>query len=72
MGNITRGDTVKIKSDAKAVMKPGSLAEVIGIRQVENATQEKEFGIPLGATILYLEFKDGTAIEVPEEWVELK
>lgn len=69
--HFTWGDTVRVKVDAAAAARPGALAEVVGIREVENHDQSNQFwGAPLGTTIYLVEFGDGSAIEVPEGMLE--
>ncbi len=71
MDRPTWGDTVRIKSEAPPGMQPGSVAAVCGIREVENDEQSKQFGRPIGATVLLIEFGDGRAVEIPEDLVEV-
>ncbi|MDQ3368024.1 MAG: hypothetical protein M3680_21575 [Myxococcota bacterium] len=69
MTSITWGDTVRIKTDANVAMRPGSVAAVCGMRQVENELQAIEFNVPVGTTLFLVEFGDGVALEIPETFV---
>ena len=71
MGTATWGDTVRIKQNASPEMRPGTLAAVCGIREVESTDQSEQFDCAIG-TILYLvEFGDGESVEIPENFVEV-
>lgn len=65
------GDTVRIKDSASPTMRPGSLAAVCGMREVETAEQAKQFGSAIGTTLYLVEFGDGSSLEIPEEYVEV-
>ena len=71
MSEPTWGDTVRVKSNADPEMRPGGLAAVCGIRQVETAEQERLFGCPVGTTLYLVEFGDGSELEVPGVWIEV-
>lgn len=66
----TWGDTVRVRFCAPMSMRPGALAEVVGIRSVETLEQAAEFGVPVHTKIYLVEFGDGEAIELPEFWIE--
>lgn len=72
MKRPTWGDSVRVRSQAASAQRPGAWAAVCGIRQVENDEQSREFCRPVGATVLLVEFTDGSAIEIPEDLVELE
>ncbi len=71
MSAPTWGDEVKIKKSAAAAQRPGAFASVCGMRQVETAEQAQQFGCAVGATLLTVEFSDGSSIEIPEVLVEV-
>jgi hypothetical protein len=71
MRSPTWGDTVRIKNDASQAMRPGSLAAVCGMREVETVEQAKQFGCAIGTTLYLIEFGDGSSIEVPEAFLEV-
>jgi len=66
------GDTVRVSDAAPSEYRPGCLAEVCGIRQVNpnDAGAESRLGLKSGQFIYLIEFPDGDAIEVPETLVE--
>ncbi len=67
---ISWGDTVRVRSGAPAAARPGSLAEVVGIREVEDAKQAHHFGTIIGAKLFLVEFGDGASVEIPEAGLE--
>ena len=70
MSRYTWGDTVRVKVGASPEMRPGHLAAVCGIRDLENPDQAKQFSRPIGTTLYLVEFGDGSSIEIPEDSVE--
>ena len=66
----TWGDTVRISQLAPAPLRPGALAAVVGIREIETEGQVEEFTSPLGTRLYLVEFGDGDSLEVPEKWIE--
>lgn len=60
------GDTVRIKDGAPPVMRPGRLAAVCGMREVEIAEQASQFGCVIGTVLYLVEFGDGSSVEIPE------
>jgi YD repeat-containing protein len=64
------GDTVRVKAGAQPERRPGAIAEVVGIREIEAAEQARQFDAPIGSTLYLIEFGDGTSIEIPKAWVE--
>lgn len=71
MPDATWGDTVRVKAIAPVSMRPGAIAAVVGIRDVETPTQATQFETPIGSKIYAIEFSDGDAIELAEMWIEL-
>lgn len=70
MPEIKWGDTVRIRMGASAAMRPGALAEVVGIRTVENAPQARQFGAEVGTRVYVIEFGDGESVELAGVWLE--
>ena len=70
MFNITWGDLVRVKEDAPASMRPGSVAEVVGIREIETHEQARQFGAAIGGKVYLIEFGNGDAVEVPASTIE--
>jgi hypothetical protein len=67
---FTWEDTVRIMAQAPAEARPGSIAEVCGIREIETSDQAKEFAAPIGTKLYLIEFGDGESIEIKEGWLE--
>jgi hypothetical protein len=70
MADFTWGDTVRVKAGAQPARRPGAIAEVVGIRDIEAADQAREFEAPIGSKLYLIEFGDGTSHEIPEAWIE--
>lgn len=71
MTEPTWGDTVRIKSSATPEQRPGVIASVCGLREVETEEQARQFGCPVGTTLYLVEYGDGVAVELPASIVEL-
>jgi hypothetical protein len=71
MRSPTWGDTVRIKTGALPLMRPGGLAAVCGIRTIETVEQAEQFSRPIGTALYLVEFDDGTSVEVPESLLEV-
>lgn len=71
MHGATWGDAVRVKASAPVSMRPGAIAAVVGIRDVETPAQATQFETPIGSKIYVIEFSDGDAIELAGMWVEL-
>jgi hypothetical protein len=67
---FTWGDTVRVKLGAPPDARPGALAEVVGVRTVENDAQTREFAAPVGTQICLIEFGDGESAELAELLLE--
>jgi hypothetical protein len=70
MPRFTWGDSVRVKVGAPPAMRPGALAAVCAITEIENDTQAKKYGAPIGSKLYLIEFGDGTSLEIPEAWIE--
>ena len=70
MPETTWGDTVRVKVSAPATMRPGAIAEIVGIREVETEEQALQFQARIGSKIYLIEFGDGDATELGEAWIE--
>ncbi len=55
---------------AQPERRPGELAEVVGIREIESDTQAREFEAAIGSKVYLIEFGDGVSIEIPEGLIE--
>jgi hypothetical protein len=71
MSYFTYGDSVQVKTEAPRSMRPGALAAICGISEVENEVQAKEYGVPVGSTVYLVEFGDGASVEIPEILIEV-
>ena len=69
MSRPTWGDTVQIKDHVSQPMRPGSLASICGMRELETAEQAEQFGCGIGTTVYLVEFSDGTSMELAEDFV---
>ena len=65
------GDTVQVKAAASPELRPGQLAAVCGMREVDTADQAIQVGRPIGTTVYLVEFGDGHAVELPEDCVDV-
>ena len=70
MSDLKWGDTVYLKSGRLTGNRVGSIAEIVGIREIENVKQSEQFSAPLGSRVYLVEFGDGSSLEVPEGVVE--
>ena len=70
MSDFTWGDTVRVNEAAEPMRRPGSLAEVVGLREIEDETQARCFGAAIGTKLYLIEFGDGVSIEIPEAWIK--
>ena len=66
----TWGDTVQVKVNAPMSMRPGAIAAVVGIREVETPEQVLQFEAPVGSKVYLIEFGNGDAIEISEAWID--
>ena len=70
MADFTWGDTVRVKAGAQPARRPGAIAEVVGVREIEVEAQARQFEAPIGSKLYLIEFGDGTSVEIPETWIE--
>lgn len=71
MSTPTWGDTVRLEKGAPKESRPGALAAVCGMREVETPEQSEQLGCAIGTTLYLVELGDGASVEVPEELVEV-
>lgn len=67
---FTWGDLVRVSEDAESTMRPGDLADVVAITEINSEVLAKSYGAPLGETVYTVEFGDGSSAEVPERWLD--
>ena len=70
MTELTWGDGVKVRSDAPACYRPAATAAVVGMRAVASGEQAVRYDTPIGTYLYLIEYSDGSAIEIPERWLE--
>lgn len=70
MVRATWGDSGRGKAGAPIAMRPGAVAEVVGIRDVETPEQSDQFQIAIGSKVFLIEFSSGDAMDVAEIWIE--
>jgi len=70
MPAFNRGDTVRVKAGAEPASRPGALAEVVGIREVETEDRARELEAAIGSKLYLIEFGDGTSIEIAQAWLD--
>ncbi|MEM9293415.1 MAG: hypothetical protein AAGD01_17160 [Acidobacteriota bacterium] len=70
MSELTWGDTVQVIAEADVSLRPGSLAEVVGIREITTAMQARDFDSEIGEKVFLIEFGDGYSAEVLSKWIE--
>jgi len=66
----TWGDSVRVVDGAPVRYRPGSDAEVVGLRTVETDRQAESAGDPVGTRQYVIEFADGSSVELAESWLE--
>jgi hypothetical protein len=69
MPSFSWGDTVQVRAEAGAAMRPGAIAGVVGIRVADDEAMARKFEVAIGCKLYLIEFGDGTAVEVPEAWI---
>ena len=70
MAESTWGDTVRVRAGAPVSLRPGALAAVVGIREIETTDQAEQFREAIGTKVYLVEFSDGAAIEISQAWLE--
>ena len=66
------GSTVRIRKIAPKMFRPDELGEIVGITKINSEQLSSSYKLPLGTKVLYVEFSDGTAIEIPEEFIDIQ
>lgn len=59
----TWGDSVRVRDEAPRAYRPGSLAEIVGVRDGGSTADAL-------ASVYIIEFEDGESVEVEGEWLE--
>lgn len=66
------GDTVRVNDDVPPMMRPGCLASVCGMREIETAEQAGQFGCAIGTVVFLVEFGDGSSLEIPGAFLDVE
>lgn len=66
----TVGDTIRVRSDAPEVARPGALASVRRQRTIETREEALIAGAPVGTTLFHLEFSDGESVDLPRSLLD--
>ena len=64
------GDSVKVTESAPSIFNPGTYGSVCGMRDVENEKIANDFFATVGEVLYLIEFSSGSAIEVPEKYLQ--
>jgi len=65
-----RGDTVRVRVDAREAARPGSLASVLGQRTVETSDEAILGRVPVGTTLFHIAFSDGESADLPRSLLD--
>ena len=65
------GDTVLILSNALERYHPGSIGSLCGTRILDDKNQAVFYNVSVGTALWIVEFRDGSSIEVPEQYITL-
>ena len=66
----TWGDFVKIKEISPSKYEPGKLGSICGIWTINSPVTSHEYEMPFGTVMYTIEFEDGNAIEIPEDYLD--
>lgn len=66
---ITWGDAVSVIPSAPPKFRPSDSGSVCGIYALDSADKARKYGGNLGAVMYLVEFPDGDAIEIPDEYL---
>ena len=64
------GETVKVKSLAPVIFRPGEIVSVCGITEVTSKLLEDTYDSHMGDWVYTIEYLGGTDIEIPERYLE--
>lgn len=70
MSDPAWGDMVRVRALAPRSMRPGALAAVVGVREVQTVDQAAPAGTPAAISIYTIEFGDGLSIDIAQAWIE--
>ncbi len=69
-GPFDWGDTVRVLANAPSAYRPASRGTVCGAAVLQDEDRARAMGEAVGVTLYLVEFSDGTALEIPERWLE--
>ena len=69
MKKIDYGSLVKISEKAPAKYKPSLFGSVCGHRLIEDEEDASKFKVSIGTNVWLVEIADGTAYEIPEQYL---
>ena len=64
------GDQVVVKSGLPGWARPGEAAAVVAITDIQPSSKPRPFPAQIGSRVYLIEFADGTAVEVPSDYIE--
>lgn len=65
------GQSVRIVETAPSVLKPGSEVAVVGMTKLDQERKIFDIRCPIGADVYLIEYADGKAVEVPEQFIAI-
>ena len=69
-GPFAWGDSVRVLAGAPSAYHPTSRGSVCGAAVLQDKDQARAMGEEVGIVLYLVEFADGTAVEIPERWLE--
>jgi hypothetical protein len=70
MPNFVWGDSVRVRLEASPESRPGAVAAVVGVLDIERLDQSRKYQAAMGTKVYTIEFGDGVSIQVPAAWVD--
>lgn len=67
---FTWGELVRVSEDAEQAMRPGELADVVAITEINSEERAESLGAAVGETAYTIEFGDGSSVEVPGKYLQ--
>jgi len=64
------GETVKVKSTAPAIFRPGEVVSVCGMTKTSSKVLADKYNTHIGEWIYTIEYLGGFDIEIPERYLE--
>lgn len=70
MRSLSWGDSVRVVESAPNVGWRNTVAEIVGMRTIENEADGEALHAKVGAIVYLIERADGESIEILEDWIE--